>query len=182
MPKPRKPKPYTTAERVRELFNYDPETGLFTRRVASRTAKAGRVEGWIDPQGYSRFYIDRRLYQAHRVAWLYVHGQWPRDQIDHVNRVRDDNRISNLRECVNAENRQNIKPEGYGVSGYLGVVRHGQYKKNEKWVASIGINGKRKYLGAFDTPEEASAVYLAAKMNTHYFAAGNGRVLGDNSV
>lgn len=179
--KPRKPKPYATIERIRELFNYDPDTGVFTRRLACRAVKAGRIEGYIDPKGYRRIYVDRRLYMAHRVAWAYVHGTWPADQIDHENHVRDDNRIANLRECTNAENRQNIKPQGYGISGYLGVVAHSQYDP-PRWVASIGLNGKRIYLGTYDTAEEAAAVYAAAKTETHYFAAGRGSVLGGASV
>lgn len=172
-------KPLISAERARELFTYDSETGVFTRRKGSRGHRAGREEGTVDPKGYRRLCADGALYLAHRLAWLYVYGRWPTDQIDHIDHNPSNNRIANLRECTNAENRQNIRPEGYGVSGYLGVKFH---KKNNNWVAKITLGPTAVYLGSFDTPEAASEAYLTAKKELHYFAAGKGSKLEQVNV
>jgi hypothetical protein len=86
------------AERLRERLRYDGGTGVFTRRVGSGHARAGEIAGSVHSTGYVRIGIDGGKYTAHRLAWLYVHGVWPSDQIDHINRNRSDNRIANLRE------------------------------------------------------------------------------------
>lgn len=167
MPKPRKPNPHATVERVRELFDYDPATGLFTRKQRSRGYPAGQIMGYLDAKGYIRINVDRRSYMAHRLAWLHFHGRWPVDQIDHANRLRTDNRLANLRECDNAENRQNIRPEGYGNSGHVGV--HWR-RDGGKWFASIGLNGAREHLGSYATKDEAVAAYERRKQELHEFA------------
>lgn len=154
-------------ELVRELVNYDPETGVFTLRSSPKAHCVGNILGAVDAKGYVRFNIQKISVAAHRVAWVHQYGYWPRDQIEHVNGVRSDNRIANLRECTNAENRQNIKREGYGVSGHVGV--HRGY--GGKWVASIGLAGKRVYLGIYDNVDDAIAAYKAAKVGTHTFAS-----------
>ena len=87
-----------TAERLRERLHYDAGTGVFTRRVGSGHARAGDMAGTIHSTGYVRISIDGGKYTAHHLAWLYVHGVWPSDQIEHINRKRSDNRIANLRE------------------------------------------------------------------------------------
>jgi hypothetical protein len=87
-----------TAERLRERLHYDAETGVFTRRVGSGHAHAGDMAGSVHSTGYVRIGIDGGKYTAHCLAWLYVHGVWPSDQIDHINRNRSDNRIANLRQ------------------------------------------------------------------------------------
>jgi len=87
-----------TAERLRERLRYDAETGAFTRRVGSGHARAGEMAGTVHSTGYVRITIDGGKYTAHHLAWLYVHGVWPSDQIEHINRKRSDNRIANLRE------------------------------------------------------------------------------------
>jgi hypothetical protein len=87
-----------TAERLRERLRYDAETGAFTRRVGSSNARAGDMAGSVHSTGYVRISIDGGKYTAHHLAWLYVHGVWPSDQIEHINGKRSDNRIANLRE------------------------------------------------------------------------------------
>ena len=87
-----------TAERLRERLHYDAETGVFTRRVGSSNARSGDVAGSVHSTGYVRIGIDGWKYTAHHLAWLYVHGVWPSDQIEHISRKRSDNRIANLRE------------------------------------------------------------------------------------
>lgn len=154
-----------TAERLRELFSYDPETGIFVCRVSRRRARAGDVAGHIS-HGYVAIPIERRIYLAHRLAWLYVHGVWPSGEIDHINRIRSDNRMCNLRDATRAENAQNKPVQRNNKSGYRGVS---QYKKTSFWQARIKTNGRQIYLGHFATPEAASAAYAsaAAVMHTH---------------
>jgi hypothetical protein len=87
-----------TAERLRERLHYDAETGVFTRRVGSGHARAGDVAGTVHRTGYVRISIYGGKYTAHHLAWFYVHGVWPSDQIEHINRKRSDNRLVNLNE------------------------------------------------------------------------------------
>ena len=87
-----------TAERLRERLHYDAGTGVFTRRVGSGHARAGEMAGTVHSTGYVRISINGGTYTAHHLAWLYVHGVWPSDQIEHISRKRSDNRIANLRE------------------------------------------------------------------------------------
>lgn len=156
-------KPTLTVERLRDVLNYDPLTGIFRWRRAGSRHTAGKVAGHVDAvDGYRRIYVDVRLYKAHRLAWFYVYGRWPEGQIDHINRVKDDNRVNNLREANHSQNRQNSGDEATrrSSSGLLGA-----YRNRDRWVSQIsGI-----YLGMFDTPEEAHAAYIAAKRELHPF-------------
>ena len=108
--------------------------------------------------------IDEREYSAHRLAWLYVHGAWPTGQIDHINGDRGDNRISNLRDVTPALNTQNQRRAARSnkSSGLLGVTAN-----RGRWLAQISIGGKSRNLGRYATPEEAHAVYVAAKRVLH---------------
>lgn len=159
-----------TQERLKELLHYDPATGVFTWRVAPNgRVKAGAVAGNIDPQeGYVRIGIGGRLYRAHRLAWLYVHGAWPSQEIDHRFGVRHDNRISELREATKSENLQNQRrARADSKSGVLGV--HWD-KKNRKWRAQIRLGGCTSHLGLFSGKEEAHTAYLGAKAQRHPFS------------
>lgn len=154
-----------TAERLRELLHYDPETGIFTWAVNISNVKAGSVAGTpSNDDGYIRTSIDGKRYLLHRLAWFYVNSEWPINQIDLKNGIRSDNRIGNLRNATNLENCQNIKARPGNPSGFLGVSRH-----ENLWRAAISVNGKRTNLGRFKTPEEASAAYQAAKSKLHRF-------------
>lgn len=163
-----------TAEIARSLLDYDVETGIVTRRRVFGRRHAGDPVGSLNAKGYLHAYIYDTNYLVHRVVWLMVCDRWPYDQLDHVNHIRDDNRLENLRECTNAENRQNIRPEGYGQSGYLGVS-----PCHDGWQANITLKGKNERLGIYSTPEEASRVYLAAKASVHAFATHGVSELGD---
>lgn len=156
-----------TAERLRKLLAYDAETGKFTR--LARTAQCIRVgdtAGYVNPDGYREIRVDGKTYKAHRLAWLYVHGAWPAEQIDHINGVRHDNRLSNLRAATNAENRQNTAKRSDNNSGFTGVSWH---KRAEKWTARVRINRVQHHLGCFNTVEEAYEAYLQAKAELHEF-------------
>ena len=159
-------RPELTAEKLRELLNYDPDTGIFTRKVStSNRVKVGDAAGCPNGDGYLRIMVQSRLYQAHRLAWLYMHSNWPNDQIDHINRNRSDNRIANLREVTNKQNLQNAGKYSHNTSGHPGICWN---KQNSKWRATIKHNQKLIHLGYFANIEEAVAARKAAER--HYWA------------
>lgn len=144
-----------TAERARELLDYNPETGELRWKTGRN---AGKMAGCERSGGYRIVIIDGTTYMAHRLAWLIVHGLWPNEVIDHINRVRDDNRLCNLRECTAAENAQNRKMRGRRDSGLPGVTR-----KYGKWAAEIWVNGWPRIIGLFEDKHEAHRAFLAEK-------------------
>jgi hypothetical protein len=152
-----------TQARIQELLHYDPETGVFTRKKPGPGIAVGQVCGTVDQEGYVRARVDMKTYGVHRLAWLYVKGQFPAGEVDHINGNRRDNRIENLRDVSKASNLQNQKRAQAGSrSGLLGA-----YYNQGKWRAAIQTNGMNKNLGNFNTPEEAHQAYLAAKRVLH---------------
>lgn len=153
-----------TAERARMLFAYDQETGAITGLVTMGRRPWNAVAGTLDKAtGYVRIFADRKVYGAHRLAWLLKTGEWPAGHIDHINGDRADNRWSNLRDVSVSTNIQNQRaPKSNNTTGFLGVS---QIKS--RYRATIIVKGKQTYLGSFGTPEEAHAVYLAAKRRLH---------------
>ena len=150
-----------TAEQLRSILHYDPATGIFTWKVGcSSRVKVGYIAGSLDGDGYLRIRLQSRKYQAHRLAWLYVYGVWPKDQLDHINRNRSDNRISNLREVSHKQNHQNRSKPSNNTSGHPGVSWD---KRDSKWRAQITHNQKKIHLGSFTTLEEAIAARKAAE-------------------
>lgn len=146
-----------TQDRVRSLLIYNGETGQFIRRVSTAPrAVAGSVAGDVDSKGYWRLRVDGRRYLAHRLVWFYVHGVWPKDEIDHINGIRTDNRIENLREASRFENKRNTGAHCDSRSRHKGVSFHAPSKR---WRARIHMNGEEHWIGVFDTPEDAAAAY-----------------------
>ena len=146
-----------TQERVREVLEYDPETGICRWLVTlSHRAMAGSVAGSITPKGYRAIYIDRRNCLLHRIIWLYVFGTAPK-QIDHKNGIRCDNRLSNLREATSSQNGGNQRRPRNNTSGFKGVHLAG-----DRWRARIVINRRSISLGMFATPDEAHTAYMNA--------------------
>jgi hypothetical protein len=146
-----------TQERLKELLNYDPATGIFTWRIAIRgNVKVGQKAGNLHPKGYVIISVDRRLAKAHRLAWLYVHGEMPPDELDHINRIPNDNRIANLRLADRYTNTQNTGMQKNNTSGYRGVSWH---KGQRKWRARISIRGKMNELGYFHSKDDAAKRY-----------------------
>lgn len=155
-----------THERLKQLVSYNPETGLFTRLIAtSRSTKVGEQIGTIHRSGYIYAMLDYETFSAHRLAWFYVHGKMPKYDIDHINGNKTDNRISNLRDVKMQVNMQNErKPRKTNTSGYLGAYFR---KERNKWVALLTVDGKQKRFGSFNTPEEAHQEYLRVKRFYH---------------
>lgn len=153
-------------EKLRHHYSYDPETGAFTRLITFKGGKpSGIVQGHIDTQGYLRIGIKGKSYKAHRLAWFFVHGVWPSGQIDHIDRNKLNNRISNLRDVTQSYNQHNrVEARRDNVAGLLGVRFN---KKDGKYHARITANRKHLFLGQFDDPQEASAAYFAAKEELH---------------
>lgn len=154
-------RPELTAEYLRSVLRYDPDTGIFTWKVrTSPRVKVGDTTGSLDGNGYLQIRLQSRKHLAHRLAWLYVHGVWPKDQIDHINRIRTDNRIANLREVTNKQNLQNAGKRSNNTSGHSGVR---WYRQSSKWVVVITHNYKRTHLGYFENLEDAVAARKAAE-------------------
>ena len=153
-------------DRLKQLVNYNPNTGLFTWAMPRRKCRLGDKAGCKMRNGYIVIRLDDELFYAHRLAWFYSYNKWPEQQIDHINGDRADNRLENLREATNAQNAQNTqKMRVTNTSGFTGVRR-----ENKKWLAEIKVNYKPIRLGLFATPEEAHEAYLKAKQNLHPFS------------
>lgn len=145
-----------TAEQLRAALAYDPATGIFTRRTKWGSQQVGDTPGCKSPQGYWQIGVNSKTYPAHRLAWLHVHGEWPEGDIDHINRDRSDNRLENLRAVNRSENLHNSpNRKKSGVKGVSLVSPSWQKRTKNIWRASIMINYKRYYLGAYATFEEA---------------------------
>ena len=148
-------------KRLKELVEYNPITGEFTRK------SNGMIAGYPQNQGYLRFRLDGRTYLSHRLAWLFEYGRWPDFNIDHINGVVIDNRIVNLREATHSQNAQNEHAGRKNKTGFRGV----QWSKHaKKWLAKIIIDGKCLHIGYFKTAEEAGNAYLSKKKDIHPFA------------
>lgn len=146
-----------TQARLKYLFDYDPEVGDFVRKVkVASNVKVGDIAGCSHNNGYISIGIDKKLYLAHRLAWLYMTGSFPKEMTDHINHIRHDNRFCNLREATNAQNARYSYPRKNNTSGRKGVSL-----LRKKYVAEVKYNGKKVYLGLFDNIEEASAAYEA---------------------
>lgn len=150
-----------TAQRLREVLHYDPETGVF-----ARLSLRGKAIDTPHCKGYRVIRIDGTLYLAHRIAWLYMTGEWPMSQIDHVNGIRACNEWGNLREATPAQNQQNMGRSKANTSGHAGVSWHAN---SGKWRARIGLNGRELSLGYFESFEDAVKARADAKRRLHAF-------------
>jgi hypothetical protein len=150
--------------RLKSILRYEPETGVFVSIVARGPIKVGQQVGCVNLNGYVHIQIDGVIYLGHRLAWLITHGAWPKNCVDHINGIRSDNRISNLRDGSNGVNAQNQRrPRSDNKSGFLGVSKH----SDGKWQARIKIGSTYKSLGLHQTPELARDAYIKAKRQFH---------------
>lgn len=153
-----------SSDRVRELLFYDAETGVFSWKVGRRgKARPGSAAGTVYCGRYISIRIDGYAHQAHRLAWFYVNNVWPDSDIDHIDGDKKNNRIANLRSVTRTVNQQNMrKAYSSNKCGLLGV-----YRQKNRWAAEIVVDGDRRRLGSFDTPELAHSAYLSAKREFH---------------
>jgi len=164
---------------LKEILNYDFETGIFRWKVRPshhfKTARgyksfntqfSGKEAGHVHSfEKYKCISISRKEYKAHRLAWLYVHGSFPKDQIDHINGIRGDNRLCNLREVTNNVNQMNSKVRNDNNSGVIGVCWN---TSKHRWVVQISNNSKRKTLGYFKDLFEAVCIRKSAEKKLGY--------------
>lgn len=148
-----------TAEVLRDLVHYDAETGAFTWRVSRGKAARGKVAGRRTQRGYIQIGIEGRGYYAHRLAWLYIQGQWPPNQVDHINMCKSDNRIVNLRLATASQNKANTCIPRNNTSGAKGTWWN---KARRRWQVQIQVNGRNKAIGRFMTYAEAERAYSEA--------------------
>lgn len=156
------------AARLRELFRYFPEAGLFMRTKATGRSirqQPGFVPSSIGGSGYPVIKIDGKLYSCHRLAWLYAHGGWPKFEIDHINGDIKDYRLCNLRDITHAENLQNVrKPRADNKSGRLGVS---WCRQTKSWSAHLNAQGVHYARTGFADVDKAHAAYIAMKKKLH---------------
>jgi len=144
-------------EDLRAVLNYDPQTGIFSwRKQTGQRGRIGQAAGSKTDEGYIAIKLNARTHKAHRLAWLLHYGALPKENIDHINRVKDDNRIANLRLASNAENCRNSTKRVTNKSGYKGVCWH---KNKKRWRAQICHNYNVLWIGDFNTPEAAHNAY-----------------------
>lgn len=158
-----------TQERLREVLKYCFASGLFSWQYdVSSTARKGEIAGCATKAGYIVIRIDRRLYLAHRLVFLYIYGRRPEGLIDHKTGAKSDNRLDNIREANKSQNAQNAKAawSHNKASGLLGVYWSEQ---NGKWGAKVNLDGRQYHAGFHETPEEAHAAYVAKKRQLHEF-------------
>jgi hypothetical protein len=154
---------WLTAEEAQRRLAYDPETGRLTWKVLRNSLRIGEEAKSLDVAGYVQVNVAGTVFKGHRLAWLIHYGEWPSDHIDHINGIRNDNRIANLRVVsgtINTQNKRKAMPSS--KTGVLGVVKVGS-----RYQANIHRNKKKYYLGTYDTPEEAHGVYVLAKRYLH---------------
>ena len=183
-----------TAEIARELLTYNPDTGkLYWKERPAKYFKNPKkiVKSWNTRYAGKEALtnitrrksgqiarldgcIFNKSYKTHRIAWLIYYGEWPKNQIDHINQDPTDNRIENLRDVPQAENGKNQHLRSTNKSGYTGVYF---YKEQNKYAADIRINGVKKWLGYYDTIEEAVSARAVANINYNFHPNhGNGKV------
>ena len=151
-----------TQKRLKELLHYEPDTGVFTRLAYQGRGKCGKVAGTTSKErGYRHIYVENKVYRAARLAWLYQEGYWPEHQIDHVNRIKHDDRWANLRHVSGSCNARNCNVSKRNKSGVTGVV---WLKKSKNWGAEIMVFGKAITLGNFAKKLDAAKARWKAEV------------------
>ncbi|MBD1600660.1 HNH endonuclease [Pseudomonas typographi] len=153
-----------TQEELKRQLSYDPDTEVFKWAIRKLKVKFGAVAGKTKPKGYIEIRVNLVSYQAHRLAWLYVHGVWPDGLVDHINRNPSDNRIENLRVANHQQNFRNVPVGRRSSTGIKGVSPHAA---SGKYRAAIRVDKRRIWLGLFSTVEEAAQAYRAASEAHH---------------
>tara|TARA_R110002124_G_scaffold24569_5_gene89892 strand:- start:1766 stop:2269 length:504 start_codon:yes stop_codon:yes gene_type:complete len=161
-----------TQNRLKELFSYNPLTGVFTRKVKlSYKSKIGEVVGCLTKAGYLTTQVNGKSYRLHRLAYFYMTGDWP-NITDHINGVKTDNRWTNLRSCTQQQNTFNQKISSNNTSGFKGVS---WVSKRKKWYVTVGGHKPNPHVGAFDSLEEAAIVAKRVQAEVHGVYACSGQ-------
>lgn len=161
-----------TQAEIKHLLHYDPETGVFRWRFSnSPRVKPWDVAGGLC-KGYLHIGLNNGVHYAHRLAWVYMTGEWPNDQIDHIDGVRSNNAWVNLRQATNKQNMENQSLKKNNKSGFRGVS---WVTRSKKWKAAVNHNKKRLFLGYFETAEDAAAVAAAKRDELFTHDAGRDR-------
>ena len=156
---------------LKQRLTYDEKTGVFRAKINNGCNKAGFVVGSMNGNGYIQIMLNGKLYLAHRLAWLYINGEFPKGSLDHINRNKDDNRIDNLRVCTLSQNSQNTNICRNNKSGFKGV--HFNKAKN-RWVSKAMIKGVSYHIGNFIELDMAAKAYenFAKQMHGEFYAKG----------
>jgi hypothetical protein len=155
-----------TQGELKEVLHYDADSGSFTwLKAINNRIKVGGIAGCLDRYGYMRIQVLGKVYQAHRLAFLYQEGKFPLEEVDHINHKKDDNRWSNIRHATRVENSKNRGLQLNNKSGFNGVSWE---KARNKWKVKIKINGKSKHLGRFTDIKEAIACRKMANIDFGY--------------
>lgn len=153
-----------TQKELKEIVEYNEDTGIFTWKVDKGRAKKGDIAGSPHNNGYKQIRINKKLHLEHRLAWIYVYGKPPKNDIDHINGVRTDNSIKNLRECTRHQNLCNRTVKVKSKSGIKNVCWH---KQNQTWMVKIQVKGKHIHIGCFKDIELAELVAIEARIKYH---------------
>jgi HNH endonuclease len=152
-----------TQSELKKRLHYNPKTGIFIYLIKNTRNNIGDIAG-KNRYRYATIMLDGQSYLCHRLAWLYMYGEFPKLFIDHINHNKLDNRITNLRECTNAQNQMNRGMSSKNTSGYKNVVFRAYCNS---WQVVISINGVRISLGYFKTAEEANEVRIMMELKNH---------------
>lgn len=150
--------------RLKELLSYDPGTGEFTWNVTNGRCVAGTTAGTVGSSGYRQIMLGHRSYLAHRLVWLWLYGDWPKSEIDHINRCKTDNRIQNLRDASASQNACNHHSGKDITSGYAGAFWDQQ---RQKYRVRIQLDGQRREFRSYSDAEQAHEAYKIAVNQMH---------------
>ena len=160
-----------TQEYLKDHFYYNKKTGVFVKKIyfdKRGRKRGGKEHGSLCENGYIILMINYKRYLSHRLAWFYVKGEWPENEIDHINGIRSDNRFCNLREASRSQNQQNRKKAQLNNKS-TGIIGTYVERATGKFYSSITLNRKQKRLGTFNTVEQAHNAYIKAKRELHTF-------------
>lgn len=152
---------WLTQEALKVSLHYEPTSGIFTWLKTSRGGWVGKTAGWVLNNGYRAIQLEGSTVLAHRLAWFYTHGRWPIGEVDHRNRNRDDNSLTNLRDVPKSTNQANVFVRSDSTTGHTGVNWNTQ---RGLWVVRIQREGRRYTLGYFSNLEKAVEVRAAADL------------------
>jgi hypothetical protein len=144
--------------RLEVLLTYNPDTGLFHWRGGHKRVLPGQIAGSPDKDGYILICVDQKMYKAHRLAWLWMTGEWPKNEIDHIDNVPANNRFVNLREATRQQNARNMPRHRDNKIGLKGVYKN---KRGTRFIARATVNRKPVHLGCYSSKDDAHAAYVA---------------------